>query len=168
MKFKFSTNTVNSGDLVCDTDTLIRLHKHLESKCDVIYGETLLVDFDYKELGKRSVLSKKPLPEELNFKSFSYGMSVGHQSIIAKTSMAPQYNLKWNHVADIDWVLNLLKNNPITCKTEFAISRFAVDGHSSQNRKSANKERYVVLQKHYGFFKNLVNHTVITLRAFFK
>jgi glycosyltransferase involved in cell wall biosynthesis len=159
---------LNSGDLVYDNQTLSLLHQCFENNWDVIYGETLMVDAEYKEIGKRSVISGKPLPETLVYNSFSYGMSVGHQSIIAKTSLAPQYNLKWKHVADIDWVLNMLKNKPSTSKTEFIISRFALDGHSSQNRKSANKERYHLLKEHYGFLSNFINHLVIGLRAVFR
>lgn len=156
---------LNSGDLVNHKETLALIYPFLQSDADIIYGETMMVDANYSDIALRSNFSGKKLPEELTYHSFYYGMSVGHQSIIVKTAIAPKYNIQWKHVADIDWVLNMLKPNPSTFKVDFVLSRFAVDGHSTQNRNRANKERYRLLKQHYGFFRNVYNHIVIALRA---
>ncbi len=153
---------LNSGDLVNERSTLKHLHPVLlQDKWDIVYGETQMVDIQYNVIGSGSENSNRPLPETLHYNSFKYGMNVVHQSFIVKREIAPLYDLRLKHVSDIDWILRILKTEPNSYLFSEPISRFVLEGHSSQNRKAANWERFKLFSKHYGLLNNLLNHVKI-------
>lgn len=156
---------LNSGDLVNEKTTLTQLHSVLlQDNWDIIYGETQMVDPQYKVIGSGSEYIKRPLPKSLKYTSFKYGMNVVHQSFIVKRELAPSYDLNLKHVSDIDWILRILKKKPTSYLFPEPISRFVLEGHSSQNRKAANWERFKLFSKHYGWFNNLINHVKIIFK----
>ncbi len=71
----------------------------------IYYGDTMVVDSNYHEIGLRRL---RP-PEQLTWKSFRKGMLVCHQAILVHRSIAEPYNLRYRYSADFDWVLNALK-----------------------------------------------------------
>lgn len=156
---------INAGDLLYDEDTVDFLLETLtERQPDVLYGETMLVDAAYNEIGTRSEQSSRKLPKALNWKSLQRGMVVSHQSFIVKRSLAPKYDLRYHSSADIDWVIQCLKNSKVIINSERILSRYLTGGFSKQRHSLSLRERYQVLQHHYGFLPNLFNHLIILLR----
>lgn len=154
---------LNAGDELAEAHTLSRLVQQSPS-ADVYYGHALIVNLDGDPLGLR-----KPFPpRKLSWKSLQRGMSVCHQAFIVKRSLAPMYDLQYRICADIDWMIRCLKNTKEHVYSEEVISRFLADGLSTTHRKKAWKERYLVLQKHYGWLVNFLNHLYIILRYPFR
>jgi hypothetical protein len=91
-------------------------------------------------------------------------MNICHQSFLARRELCPPFNLNYRQAADIDWILNILKNNPENACMDFILARFETGGSSYQNEKKAWKERYQVLKAHYGFLPNLWSHLMIVGR----
>ena len=119
---------LNSGDLVNKKTTLTQLHSVLlQDNWDIIYGETQMVDPQYKVIGSGSEYIKRPLPKSLKYTSFKYGMNVVHQSFIVKRELAPSYDLNLKHVSDIDWILRILKKKPTSYLFPEPISRFVLE-----------------------------------------
>ncbi len=154
---------LNAGDELAYENVL----QEVFQKCagaDLIYGYTLRVNEDkttYKGWHK-----KTPTPEELSEKSFLNGMVICHQAMIVKREIVPKYDLKWKLVADIDWSIRLLKKVKTKCLADFTIIYFLEGGLSKQRLKDSLKERWKVLQHHFGFFPTLFNHIKIVLNYF--
>lgn len=155
---------VNSGDAIYSASTVEDLLPLVEKSPDVIFGDTMFIQPDGKELGLISRLKPQRLPAGLDGDSFRYGMSVCHQSFIVKRKLSPQYNLKYKQAADIDWIIRILKNQPLTEKYQGILSCFEIGGSSYQNEKKAWKERYKVLAEHYGSIPNIAAHLWIAIR----
>jgi len=155
---------LNSGDYAYNSYSVESVLSNLEKNPDVIYGETMLVKVDGSEIGTRSTQTTRKLPTHLDWKSFKMGMSVGHQAFIIKRELAQMYNTAYTHVADIDWIIENLKQSKTIINTNITIACFTVDGHSTKHRKASNRERFKVLQKHYGVLQNLWNHCKIWAR----
>ncbi len=157
---------LNSGDFAYSREVVDNVLKTLEQEPDALYGETMMVDAGGKELGTRSFISTRKLPDELNWKSFNMGMNVGHQSFVIRRELALPYDEKYRYVADIDWMISCLKHCRTVVNLRQVIACFAVEGFSASNRQKSNKERYEVLKKHYGWLPNVFNHLKIMLRKF--
>ncbi|MFO7616039.1 MAG: glycosyltransferase family 2 protein, partial [Bacteroidales bacterium] len=101
---------LNAGDLIYTPDTLSQLFsppsavRHLPSAV-IYYGDTMIVDPSYREIGLRRL---RP-PQQLTWKSFRKGMLVCHQAIIVHRSIADAYDVQYRHSADFDWVIGVLK-----------------------------------------------------------
>jgi len=152
---------LNAGDELADSHILTEIFAE-KAKADVYYGHALLVDLD----GKPQGLRLPHPPEKLHWRSLQRGMSVCHQAFIVKRSLAVTYDLTYRICADIDWMIRTLKKAQTTHFTAGVVCRFLIDGLSSNRRKQAWWERYQVLQKHYGWFPNLLNHLYIVVRFF--
>lgn len=159
---------LNAGDYAFSIESLLRVLEGLKTGPDALYGETMLVDSQGNEIGTRSEQTTRKLPSKLNWNSFKRGMNVGHQAFIIKKSLALPYHTKWKHVADIDWMIRCLKQCKTVLNIESIIVKFTLDGHSTVHRKASNKERFQVLQLHYGIFTNLWSHFLILIRNFTK
>jgi glycosyltransferase involved in cell wall biosynthesis len=157
---------LNGGDVFNSNDVLEKMFA-TASGADAYYGETLFVTEDGTPLGTRSQVSNQKTPEQLNWKSLRYGMVVSHQAFVAKRRLMPLYDLQYRICSDIDWMIATLKNCKQVTNTRLVISQFRTGGTSAQQRKKAWGERYRILQKHYGFFPNLVNHCWIIIRYLF-
>lgn len=155
---------LNSGDYVARPETILELLDALQGGADAYYGETVMVDQAGNRIGTRSSVTTRKLPEHLNWKSFRMGMNVSHQSFIVKTSKAVRYDESLRYVADIDWMIRTLKNCQKVVNLHKELACFTLDGYSSINRAKSNKERFKVLNKHYGTIPNLLAHLAIVLR----
>jgi glycosyltransferase involved in cell wall biosynthesis len=71
----------------------------------IYYGDTMIVDSEYREVGLRRL---RP-PEVLTWKSFKKGMLVCHQAILVSREIAEPFDPQYRHSADFDWVLRALK-----------------------------------------------------------
>lgn len=155
---------LNSGDYLYDIESLKNLMDSLKENPDAAYAETMMVNPSGVELGPRSEITTRKLPDNLNWKSLRYGMNVGHQSFVIKRSLCPEYNELFKYVSDIDWMITALKNCKKVVKLPGYLACFTLEGFSSSNRSASNKERFKVLQSHYGLIPNLLNHLKIVVR----
>jgi len=106
---------INAGDRIYATDTLEKIFDDPSSQTRVpgsilrlgkiYYGDTMIVDSGFHELGLRRL---RP-PEILTWRSFRKGMLVSHQAIIVSRDIAPQFDPQYRHSADFDWVVRALK-----------------------------------------------------------
>lgn len=158
---------MNAGDEIAKSDTVQELLKLLENNPDVVYSDTYMVDNRGDVLGLRSEILPHKVPKVLNWHMYKYGMLICHQSFIAKRNLAPKY-IDNNLSADIDWEIQCLKKSNIIVKYNGILSRYLVGGISSQKHWQSLKDRYIVLEKHFGFVPNLFSHLQIVVRAVVK
>lgn len=151
---------INAGDELAHESVISEM---IESciNCDVYYGDTLIVDVDRKVLGKRR---HKP-PRRLTWKSFCLGMLVSHQSILARRSICPQYNLEYKISADIDWSIRLVKSATSVCYYNKPVSLFLAGGESTQRKRLGLLERWRISVRHYGIIITVLSHLAILARA---
>jgi len=157
---------MNAGDHILKTDTVEKMVAACQPNTDIIYGEVMLVNDKRAYQGTRSELTTQKLPAQLNWKSLSKGMVVCHQGFLPKRSLAPNYMLD-NLSADIDWVIQSLKQAKVVTNTNITVAEYLMGGISKKQHKQSLKDRYAILSKHYGFVPNLWNHFMIVLRALF-
>ncbi len=150
---------LNAGDELYSESTIKEVFASSED-ADVYYGNTAVVDEQRNMLGDRRLTP----PSSLTWKSFKFGMSVSHQSFIAKRSLCEPYTLEYMLGSDIDWIIRILKKSKKVVYTKTYIAKFLEGGITSNKRTLAWKERFSVLSKHYGFFQNLGNHAYIGIR----
>ena len=153
---------LNAGDELFGTDTLSLIFNTSEG-ADVYYGNTKIIDKDGVELGNRRLTP----PANLNWKSLRFGMCVSHQSFIPKRIICEPYNLDYKISSDIDWMISILKKSHIVIHVNLNISKFLEGGLSVKNRNKALKERFKIMEAHYGFVATLFNHVYILIRYFF-
>jgi glycosyltransferase involved in cell wall biosynthesis len=150
---------LNAGDELYADDTIAQIFSS-SANADVYYGNTAVVKEDGTVLGDRRLTP----PEHLNWKSLKFGMCVSHQSFIAKRLLCDYYDPEYKVSADIDWVINVLKQSDKIVNTHIYISKFLEGGISNARRKKALKERFSIMVKHYGFFQTSLNHLIILFR----
>lgn len=153
---------INAGDLIYSEDTTTRMFNEFGTEGDIYYGDTMLVDNNYQEIGLRRL---RP-PEKLTWKSFQKGMLVCHQSILVSRDLADMYNLKYPHSADFDWVIKALKKTDKIINTNMILSAFLDGGQSKQTIKPSLRERFDSMRKHYGLIPSVIRHIPIAFRFF--
>lgn len=157
---------MNAGDELAEKNTVEKFIKILEEQDpDVVYSDTFMIDESGKTLGLRSEILPHKVPKVLTWQKFNLGMLICHQSFISKKRIAPPY-LTNNLSADIDWEINCLKKAGKIIQFEGVLSKYLVGGISSKQKFKSLKDRYLVLQKHFGVIPNFFNHIRIVLRAF--
>lgn len=158
---------LNSGDCIHNewvTSKLSTAMLALPTLPDVVYGDTMFVDINHEHLGLISKQKPQPYPKKLHGGSFRFGMNICHQSFLAKRALSPNYNLMYKQASDIDWIISVLKQAKSSFNSQLIISDFEVGGSSYQHTKTAMKERYEVLSKHYGKWQNFMAHIWIFIR----
>jgi glycosyltransferase involved in cell wall biosynthesis len=156
---------INSGDEIYTSDTLSNISDLLYQNADIYYGEAMYIDTSGDEIGLRSKVTPHILPDRLRWQDMDRGMVVCHQSILVRRSLAPQFNLRFPHSGDIDWIIRCLKNCRHVINTHAILSKYLIGGHSKKHHIRSLADRYRVLQHHFGVVPNLWNHIAITLRA---
>ncbi len=155
---------VNAGDHIHRPDTVEKMVQFCESDTDILYGEVMMVNQNRQEIGTRSEITTQKLPKKLSWKSLKHGMVVSHQGFLPRLSITKEY-IDHNLAADIDWVIEALKKSRKNTFVPLILADFEMGGTSRQHHKQSLKNRFVILQKHYGFLPNLWNHAFILLRA---
>ncbi|WP_166332616.1 glycosyltransferase family 2 protein [Sphingobacterium chungjuense] len=153
---------LNSGDTLCDADTLCTVVER-GNDADIIYGETKLVDEDRHIIGDR----RHKAPEQFDWRSFRYGMSICHQAIYVRRSIASPYDTNYQLSADIDWVIRAAKKAKTTQNVHAVVAKYLVGGMSQKRHQQSLKERYEIFKKHYGTLANIFNHLIIGIRLVF-
>lgn len=151
---------INAGDEIFTTTTISEIFKNADVFADVYYGQTMVIDEKGNEIGLRRL---KP-PQNLTWKSYQFGQLVSHQSFIAKRELAPFYDLKYNHSADTDWQIKILKRSGIIVNSHRILSRYLKGGQSSRTIFPSLKERFIIMIKNYGLIKTILNHFIIGIK----
>jgi len=165
---------LNAGDTLAHPRVLADLWSERKGAA-VYYGQAMVVE----SMGGRELGLRKPLPpQHLNWRSLRFGMVVSHQAFVIKRERALPYDLQYRICADIDWMIRCLRAlGPGALGPEVVSSKalgvhfadrvlvhFLDGGLSSQRRKAAWKERFLIMSRHYGPLNNLLNHGWIVLR----
>lgn len=151
---------LNAGDQVYSTDTVKKMVEGLQGEPDILYGGTMIIDEQQKEVGDRRL---KP-PARLSWKSFRQGMVVCHQSLVVRRTVAPAYNLDYRLSADIDWAIRATKNAKEIQNTNLVLSRFMEGGMTEHNIKAGLKERFRIMTRFYGFIPTVLRHFLFGIR----
>jgi glycosyltransferase involved in cell wall biosynthesis len=157
---------LNAGDRLFSSDTIERIAACATPQTDILYGETMLVNEQYKHIGTRSELTVQKLPENLTWKSMNKGMVVCHQAFLPRLKLTPQY-MPNNLAADIDWVIQTLQKAQKIVNTHIIVSEYLMGGISKTQHQQSLKDRYEILKKHFGYVPNIFNHFWILLRGIF-
>ena len=155
---------INAGDKIYAADTVEKMMATYTPETDVLYGEVMMVNENDQELGTRSEITTQKLPQKLNWRSMAYGMVVCHQAILIRRNICPFYEMN-NLTADIAWVIESLQKSKQTTATNLILARYLTGGISKKRHQESLKDRYIVLQRYFGFLPNLFNHLVIIVRA---
>ena len=153
---------INAGDKIYDDHTMQKVMDTLGNNpsCDVVYGQSIIIDEDENIRGERHKIA----PKNLTFRSLLNGLVVCHQSILVRKAIAPDYDLQYRISADYDWVCKVLDKSRLNCYIDDYISRFMIAGVSSQQRKKAWVERYQIMKKHFGTPATLWAHLKIAAK----
>lgn len=154
---------VHADDQIYAANTLSQIMANHNQE-DFIYGKALLVNEQGEE---RSLETRKPHPDAatLTWKTMKQGMAISHQSMLVRRTLSPEYDLTYRYVADFDWLIRVLKKSQSVRDTGTYWCRFAEGGISTQHRNASLKERFTILQKHFGLLPTLWQHALITLKA---
>jgi len=151
---------LNSGDQIYAADTVEKMVEGLDTLPEIIYGGTMIIDEDQKEIGDRRL---KP-PDRLSWRSFRQGMIVCHQSLIVKREVAPEFNLEYRLSSDIDWAIRAVKRAGQIHNTRQILSRFLEGGLTEHNIKAGLKERFKIMRHYYGLIPTIMRHFVFGIR----
>ncbi|MES2454372.1 MAG: glycosyltransferase family 2 protein [Bacteroidota bacterium] len=147
---------MNSGDEIYAPETVTDVFESGVG-ADIYYGETEMYNDQWQSLGQR----RHCAPEVFNWKSFRYGMSVSHQAIYIKRSLAQPYDLQYKYSSDIDWIIKATKNASSIVNTHMYVAKYLVGGISKKKHLASLKERFRIFTKYYGLIPNLINHIFI-------
>lgn len=153
---------INAGDKIYDETTMQTVIDTINDNpsCDVVYGQSIIIDEEENICGERHKIA----PKNLTRKSLLNGLVVCHQSILARKDMAPDYDIQYRISADYDWVCKVLAQSRQNCYIDNYLSRFMIAGVSAQQRKKSWIERYRIMKKHFGLPATLWAHGKIILK----
>jgi glycosyltransferase involved in cell wall biosynthesis len=155
---------LNGGDHLHAPDTLEKLAAMVTPQTGVLYGETMLVDEQRVPAGTMSELSTRKLPDHLHWRDFLGGMLVVHQSFIPRRILAPAY-IDNNLCADFDWCIRILKASRENVNAGLVVTNYLMGGLSKQRHRQSLKDRFQVMQQHYGLVSAVMAHVWIVGRA---
>lgn len=149
---------MNSGDEIYGPETVKEVFETADS-ADIYYGETEMFNEKWESLGQR----RHCAPEDFNWKSFRYGMSISHQAIYVKLNIAEPFDLQYKYSADIDWIIRAAKRASSIVNTHSYLAKYLVGGISKKRHLASLKERFNIFTKYYGLVPNVFNHIFIAL-----
>lgn len=144
---------MNSGDEIYDAETVRQVFDTAPG-ADIYYGETEMFNDEWESLGQR----RHHAPDTFDWHSFKHGMSISHQAIYVKRSLAAAYDLQYKYSADIDWIIRAAKNASSIVNTNIYVAKYLVGGVSKQKHWASLKERFRIFTRYYGFIPNVINH----------
>ena len=147
---------MNSGDEFYAADTVAKVFA-TAADADIYYGETEMVNEQRESLGQR----RHRAPEQFNWRGFNYGMSISHQAIYIKRSLAEPYNPAYQLSADIDWIIRAAKKAEKIVKVDGYVAKYLVGGMSKLKHRQSLIERFNIMKAHYGLVPTVFNHFVI-------
>lgn len=164
---------LNAGDTFPSESTLIQVAACAEGANvlpGVLYGDTDIVDNEGRFVRHRRLSP----PKKLSWRSFMQGMVVCHQAFYARTDLAKKvpYQLKYRYSADVDWCIRVMKmaqkqGLPL-CNVQTVVANYLDGGMTEKNHKASLKERFRVLESHYGYLPTLFMHAWFAVRSVLK
>ena len=153
---------INAGDKIYDRNTMQTVIDtiNLNPSCDVVYGQSIIIDELENIRGERHKIA----PKNLTQRSLLNGLVVCHQSILVRKTIAPDYDTQYRISADYDWVCKVLAKSRRNCYIDNYISRFMTSGISAQQRKKSWLERYRIMKRHFGLPATLWSHFKIVVK----
>ena len=136
----------------------------------VIYGNTDIVDNQGNFLRHRRLSP----PKDLSWRSFKHGMVVCHQAFYARRDIAQEitFDTRYRFSADVDWCIRVMKEaeqrNLKLRYIDKVVVNYTQEGTTTKNHRASLKERYKVMQHHYGAFTTALMHAWFALRAAIK
>ncbi|MFY9362341.1 MAG: glycosyltransferase family 2 protein [Dysgonamonadaceae bacterium] len=157
---------LNAGDTFYDTDTVQKIFASIDEdhSPDILYGETAIVDDNGRFLHMRRLQA----PKNLTWKSFKHGMVVCHQAFIVKRELVEPYDLSYRFSADFDWCIRMMKKAKNIYNTDLILVDYLNTGMTTANRKASLRERYRIMEKHYGKVSTFLYHIWFVIRAMIK
>ncbi|MFY9597429.1 MAG: glycosyltransferase family 2 protein [Dysgonamonadaceae bacterium] len=157
---------LNAGDTFYDTDTVQKIFASIDENHspDILYGETAIVDDNGRFLHMRRLQA----PKNLTWKSFKHGMVVCHQAFIVKRELVEPYDLSYRFSADFDWCIRMMKKAKNIYNTDLILVDYLNTGMTTANRKASLRERYRIMEKHYGKVSTFLYHIWFVIRAIIK
>lgn len=147
---------MNSGDEFYDYDTVEKVFASAPD-ADIYYGETEMINEDGESLGQR----RHQAPENFDWKGFKYGMSISHQAIYIRRSLAEWYDRRYKLSADIDWIIRAAKKANKIVNVHQYVARYLVGGMSKAKHRESLAERFDIMRRYYGLIPTIWNHIVI-------
>lgn len=164
---------LNAGDTFPSESTLTQVAASAERASvlpGVLYGDTDIVDNEGRFVRHRRLSP----PKKLSWKSFMQGMLVCHQAFYARTDLAKKvpYQLKYRYSADVDWCIRVMKmaqkqGLPL-CNVQTVVANYLDGGMTEKNHKASLKERFRVMESHYGYLPTLFMHAWFAVRSVLK
>lgn len=164
---------LNAGDTFPSESTLTQVAACAERASvlpGVLYGDTDIVDNEGRFVRHRRLSP----PKKLSWKSFMQGMVVCHQAFYARTDLAKKvpYQLKYLYSADVDWCIRVMKmaqkqGLPL-CNVQTVVANYLDGGMTEENHKASLKERFRVMESHYGYLPTLFMHAWFAARSVLK
>lgn len=162
---------LNAGDFLPASDTVSRIAAAVaESAPAVLYGDTDIVDAEGRFLHHRRLAP----PENLTWKSFRHGMLVCHQAFYARTdfAIATPYDQQYRYSADVDWCIRIMKaadkeKVPLQ-NLHMVVANYTEEGQTTLHHRESLKERYSVMERHYGRVQTFLMHCWFLVRAVLK
>ena len=114
-------NFMNAGDVFSDSDTLVKVLKHIRAGKDVVYGDRF-----YIQKGKKTLQKAKDI------NTIFQRMPFGHQSVFVRKDVIKKYkfNDTYKFAADYDLLLNLYLSGHQFEYTGFPVCDFLSGGES--------------------------------------
>ena len=136
----------------------------------VIYGDTDIVDNDGNFLRHHRLAP----PRNLTWRSFRKGMLVCHQAFYARLDIARTvpYDTRYRYSADVDWCIRVMKEaermGAGLAYVDSVVVNYTQEGQTTKHHRDSLKERYRVMQCHYGAFTTALMHAWFAVRAVVK
>lgn len=147
---------MNSGDEIYDETTVEDIFESVPG-ADIYYGETEMYNDNWESLGRR----RHEAPDEFDWTSFKYGMSISHQAIYIRRSIITPYDLSYKYSSDIDWIIKAAKKASSIVNVQRYVAKYLVGGMSKKKHRESLKERFKIFTKYYGLIPNILNHIII-------
>ena len=106
--------------------------------------------------------------------SFRNGMLVCHQAFYARTdfAIATPYNQEYRYSADVDWCIRIMKaaakENVPMLNLHMVVANYTQEGQTTLHHRESLKERYRVMECHYGRVQTFFMHCWFIIRAVLK
>jgi len=147
---------MNSGDEFYDNETVAAVFASAD-EADIYYGETEMIADDGTSLGQR----RHKAPEKFTWRGFKYGMSISHQAIYIRRSLAEPYDLRYQLSSDIDWIIRAAKKAKKIVNVNRYVAKYLVGGMSKKRHRQSLMERFDIMKRNYGLILTVFNHFVI-------
>ncbi|HEX8019756.1 glycosyltransferase family 2 protein [Mucilaginibacter sp.] len=147
---------MNSGDEFYDSETVAAVFASAED-ADIYYGETEMIADDGTSLGQR----RHKAPAKFTWRGFKYGMSISHQAIYIRRSLAEPYDRRYQLSSDIDWIIRAAKKAKKIVNVNRYVAKYLVGGMSKKKHRQSLLERFDIMKRNYGLIPTVFNHFVI-------